>query len=89
MRGYTLEQLWEMDHHGTVEYEGKVFLLMQDAYCDSDFSQGTQLTAWKAHAIDREGNDFLVMWYPVEGYERFEDESDCCDWRKPYIVEER
>lgn len=72
--------------HGEIEYEGKALRLTQDAYLDSDFSNGYERPIYTARAIDAEGNEYEIDWEPVEGWEEFDDESNCCDWDKPESV---
>lgn len=73
-------------HFGIVEFEGKEYFLKQHAYLDSDFRHGYERAVYKAHAVDNQGNEYKVYWEPVEGWEKMEDQSDCCDWTEPYEV---
>ena len=46
----------------------------------------SQVITYRAAAIDSSGNEYAVLWAPVEGFADLDDESDCCDWDKPVAV---
>lgn len=106
---------------GTVEHEGKILYLTQQAYADN-YQDGV---AYHANAIDKEGNTYKVIWLTTDEWDmaveyenlknyidnakrygeevsqddldRFNeldqmdmidvcDESNACDWDKPYSI---
>jgi hypothetical protein len=85
----TLEKL--AAQFGTATYEGKTYILIQDAYCDyiSTYDR-TMYTALAILADDPRDDDYqplyTVLWQPVEGWESMEDEGDVCEWDAPYDV---
>jgi hypothetical protein len=64
----------------TVKFEGKVITLTQDAYIDGP---ADERPIYKAHGVDEEGNEYIVTWDVVDGYEEITDESEMCDWKHP------
>ena len=50
-----------------VEYDGKTYLLTQQAYCDNYGTDGA--VRYYAHAIDSEGNNYKVAWDTTETYD--------------------
>jgi excisionase family DNA binding protein len=72
---------------GAVTFDGKEYTLTQNAWLTH--TQGLDGIAdnhYLANAINQDGNEYNVYWNPVEGWERMEDESDCCDWTNPVHV---
>lgn len=74
------------ENFGTVEFENKELTLTQEAFADSDFSNGYESTVYKAHAVDNEGNEYKVYWTPVDNLDEITDESEACDWTEPSKV---
>jgi len=76
---------------GEVEFEGRKYVLEEEAYADNDLSSfcGYSYSA-KAHLADEPDRKFEVTWYPkedwVESESEYEDEA--CDWKNPYRVVE-
>jgi len=62
-REFDSEQLEKQ--FGTVEFEGKKLYLIQQAYADQKYDY----IVYRATAIDEDGNDYLVEWNTVEGWE--------------------
>lgn len=69
---------------GTVEFEGKGYILTQEAYITGTHES----PRYEAHAIDNEANEYMVTWLPVENWRELEDASDHCDWNSPAAVVE-
>lgn len=63
-----------------VNVEGKTIELMQDPYIDG---MPDERPIYKAHGKDEDGNEYVITWDVVDGYEEIEDESEMCDWNKP------
>ncbi|MFD1179191.1 hypothetical protein ACFQ3W_23260 [Paenibacillus puldeungensis] len=61
-----------------VEWEGKTLKTIQDPYVSDNGEQ------YIAHAIDAEGNEYLITW-SVINYETT-DESEACNWDEPVGV---
>lgn len=77
---------------GSVEFEGKKYILIQDAYIDDVCIDGQEgRTAYFADAIkdgDRPDEDgyvplYQVEWEIVESQWEDEDEGNRCDWDNP------
>lgn len=69
----------------TVEYDGKSLILTQDAYADID-PRDTSAICYLASAVDTDGNQCRVVWYPYDDFEG-DDEGDACDWDNPDRVD--
>ena len=73
-----------MNDHGTVEHEGKILELTQEAYPRGGSfpvpGGATYSGNWyEALAVDAEGNEYRVIW--TDG------DSESCDWGKPdYVI---
>lgn len=78
--------------YGTVEFEGKTYTLVEQAgigYISKPYGSDAWLQGdfYRAHAIDNEGKEYLVLWSPVEGWKEMEDGADHCDWDHPdYVI---
>lgn len=75
---------------GSVYFDGKEYVLLEEAFLNHHISADFTLVKhvhYAARAIDTSGNEYMVYWNPVDGWEKFEDESMCCDWDKPEAVE--
>lgn len=68
-----------------VEYDGKSLILTQDAYADVD-PRDTKAGCYLASAVDTDGNQYRVVWYPYDDFDG-DDEGDACDWDNPDRVE--
>lgn len=66
----------------TIDYQGKVYMLLQDAFLDWDSVRGQH---YSACAMDNGGQPFVVKWEITN--ELAENEEDCCDWNNYYVVE--
>lgn len=64
----------------TVTFEGKTITLTQDPYIDGVAGERPM---YKAHGKDEDGNEYIVTWDVVDGYEEITDESEMCDWDRP------
>jgi hypothetical protein len=84
--------------YGTIIYNGKKLILLQDAYPIEVNNGPESVLGYTATAEDEEGNEYTVTWTAYdhwnlkegdEGYDEFdfEDESNACDWCD-YKVEE-
>lgn len=71
------------EKYSSVVYEGVEYALLDQAYLDHDQWMNP---VYACKAIDKDGNEFMVEWDPVENFMELEDESQCCDWNKPYNV---
>jgi hypothetical protein len=63
-------------------YEETKITLTQDAHCDVPLNADWQ---WEAHALDAEGNDYIVKWEQHEGFDG-DDAGDACDWDYPVAI---
>jgi len=48
------------------------------------YDDGAPIIVYKAHAVDADGIEYMVLWDLRVGraaYMAMEDESDACDWR--------
>jgi hypothetical protein len=54
--------------------------LAQDAYVSDNW------LTYEASATDKDGNDYTVYW-TITGDRNDPDESNMCDWDKPYSIE--
>lgn len=68
--------------YGSVEFEGKQYILTQDAYLHGTHDQ----PYYRAHAIDATGNEYYVLWSVVDGWDQMDDASNHCDWQNPVGV---
>ena len=73
-----------MTNYGKVTYEGKEYILIQQAYIAGTNEEPYYL----ATAIDNEGNEYEVEWELNEDAGLVEDESTACDWDRPVDVRE-
>ncbi|WP_232239208.1 hypothetical protein [Paenibacillus sp. FSL M8-0142] len=64
----------------TYTIDGKEITLTQDAYIDG---LPGERPIYKAHGTDAQGNEYIVTWNVVDGWENIEDESEMCDWENP------
>lgn len=64
----------------TITFEGKTITLTQDPYIDGP---ADECPVYKAHGTDEDGNEYIVAWNVVDGYEDIEDESEMCEWDNP------
>jgi len=63
--------------YGEVTVGRKTVALTQFAYCDNYGTEGE--VRYYAHAIDRNNNDYRVMWETVEGWDdHYCGEDGCC-----------
>ena len=70
----------------TVNYEGKDYTLTQEAYMAGTHDQ----PHYEAHAVDADGNEYMVQWDVVDNWQEIAetgDQSDMCDWDNPASVE--
>lgn len=71
----------------TYRYDGKLITLTQDAYIDSINRMGLpNQTVYTAHAVDQDGNNYRVVWYPFKNWNG-ENEDESCDWDRPAYIE--
>lgn len=61
-----------------VVVDGVEYRTTQDPYINDEGD------AYKAHALDAEGNEYLITWVAVNT--ETEDESDTCDWDNPINI---
>lgn len=61
-----------------VEVEGVEYRTTQDPYVSDEGD------TYQAHALDAEGNEYLITWEVANG--ETEDESDACDWDSPINI---
>jgi len=61
---------------GEFEHNGCRLALTQQAFCTNHPENHT----YQAHAVDVDGNEYVVLWDCLDGWMEMEDESDCCDW---------
>lgn len=61
-----------------VDWNGKELRTTQDPYVSDDGSE------YKAHAVDAEGNEYMITWEVVDA--EATDESCACDWDNPREV---
>ena len=54
---------------------------VQDEYVD-----GIEEAYYTARAEDKDGNDYEIIWYFIEGRENDEDGHEHCDWEEPSEV---
>lgn len=74
---------------GTVFFEGKGYILVEQAFLNHiQGLDGVSDDHYAARAVDRDGNEYMVYWNPVDGWERLEDASEHCDWDSPVEVTE-
>lgn len=69
-----------------VYFENHAYTLTQDAYIDGIAGERPH---YKAHGVDEEGNEVLVIWNVYDNWADIEDEGDMCDWSNPASVEKR
>lgn len=63
-----------------IEYNGLKLTLDQDAYISGSHEE----PYFEAHAHDKQGNEYMVTWYPKSDWDESEiDASDACDWDNP------
>ena len=81
--------------YGKVEFEGKTYVLQQDAYICGDVNDRTAY--YEASAICEEDGEeymvYMVYWDILEStYEYWadggDDEGDACDWGHPASVKQ-
>jgi hypothetical protein len=67
-----------------LDHAGKVLHMTQQAYIESTNNYGVEEVFYLAHAVDDDGNDYLIRWETpfsaVPQTEWPEDESEMCDW---------
>lgn len=69
-----------------IDWEGKEYKTIQDAYVDDYDNFGNLL--YKAHAVDENNKEYLIIWHQKEGFEyENSDLSEACDWDNPESVE--
>ena len=79
---------------GECSYNGKLYVLVQNAYCTNGVRYGEACAVYEACAIcpeDGEDEDgyyqvYMITWYPIEYDEddwRGEDEENACNWDEP------
>lgn len=73
----------------SVVWEGKEIRLTQDAYLEYEYRMGIHVLSpfYEARGIDKEGNEYLVIWSVVDDYDEILDEGDACDWENPWHVQ--
>lgn len=67
----------------TVNFEGKTITLTQAPYIDG---AANERPVYRAHGTDEAGNEYIVTWDVVDGYEEITDESEMCVWERPIGV---
>ena len=78
-----------------VTFEGKKYVLIEDAEMYTYQKGFWDMTEYSARAIDKEGNLYSVTWEITEEFEKeleeqelqYIDEQDACDWENPISVE--
>ena len=73
-----IKQLGNNYLHGTIP-----IALTQDAY----LAGTNECPHYEAHAIDRDLNDYRVIWDVKDGWEEIENEDEVCDWDVYEVVE--
>lgn len=72
---------YENEANKTIVYfEDKKITLTQEPYIDGIPGERPW---YLAHGTDQFGNDVLVSWDVVDGWEEIEDEAMMCDWENP------
>lgn len=71
----------------TINYEGKIFILNNDAEANTisrSLPSGHNLsgTFWEAFANDEDGELYHVLW----NYKEEDEEGNCVDWDTPNYV---
>jgi hypothetical protein len=64
----------------TVTFNGQAITLTQEPYIDG---VSGERPIYKAHGTDDQGQDVIVTWTVVDGWESIEDESEMCNWDQP------
>lgn len=80
-----LDELLAQLEDSTIRHEGKSLILTQDAYADLD-PRDTSAICYLASAVDTDGNQYRVVWYPYDDFDG-DDEGDACDWENPDRVD--
>lgn len=65
---------------GSIDFEGKELILLQDPYLDTLIPRW-ESGCYRADAIDLDENSYRIIW-EIENAD-CDDESDACDWDKP------
>lgn len=65
----------EYNAYGTVDHNGDTVYLKQQAYSDNHKGE----LCYKAHGIDAENKEYIVYWWPVEGYydHKIDESGEC------------
>ena len=89
--GLCLPEVLALGFPDRVHHRETVLLLTQDAYgaMDPVAYQNPRAgeACYLALAVDAEGKQYRVTWYPREDGEDGEDEGDACDWDSPSRIE--
>ena len=67
----------------TVNYNSKDYTLTQEAYMAGTHDQ----PQFEAHAVDGDGNEYMVQWDVRDNWREMDDQSDMCDWSNPASVD--
>ena len=49
-------------------------------YADDDFRKGEKIAVYKQDVIDKDGNEYLIVWNVLKEFENDDDTSNHCDW---------
>ena len=95
MKQFNFEE--SVKNFGTFQFEGKQIFAVEDAFADGT----NENPIYKAHAIDKEENEYIIAWnqYATDAVNEcfvdangkvmgaWDDGSNACDWDK-YTVKE-
>ena len=79
-----------------ITFEGKKYVLIEDAEMYTYQHNGWDITEYNARAIDEAGSLYSVTWEITDEFEKeleeagimeYVDESEACDWENPIAVE--
>lgn len=80
---YYNQILEEEKKMNTITFESKEYTLTQEAYM-----AGTHdAPHFEAHAVDADGNEYMVQWDVRDNWREMDDQSDMCDWDNPASVD--
>ena len=46
-----------------------------------------EVPVYRAHGIDKEGNEYEIQWDVVENWKEIDDEQEMCNWDNPANVD--
>lgn len=83
----------QIENHGTVDHEGIVIELTQEAWPDTAFEMPGQPEVFRAEGVDSDGNKYRITWLVKKSIidapetERPDDLSLFCNWAQPTDVQ--